>query len=131
MKTTIVIGCIVTICLLVLIPSVPAVEITTIKEVNRTQLITELKTINMQELKRDLQTINKKELKQKVFEALSGYENQSNINQRLLDLIGYILNVIFVIIWWILAIPVIFLFGIWVIVFSIMDYLGLIHYEKI
>jgi len=136
MKTTIVIGCIVTICLLVLVPSVPAVEITNAKDINRTQLLQDLQTINLQELQGNILSINKLELRQRIFDLLSEHKEQFSIYQGLIfslliGFIGYILNVIYVVIWWIFAIPQMFLFGVWVIFYWILDSLGLIPYYKI
>jgi len=134
MKIKIVIGCIAAVCLLLIIPSIPAVDITNATEINRTQIFQDVKTIDYQELKRKLQTIDKKELRQKIVETISKHKDEISLNQGLMgfilmNLIAYILNFIFVIIWWILAIPQILLLGIWVIAYYIVESLGLIpHY---
>ena len=131
MKIKIVIGCFFAIVLLMLVPSIPAVEITTAKEINRIQMLKELKTIDPQTLKEKLQILDKKELRQRIFEELSEHKDQFGIDPELLwyilyNIISYIFAWINFFIFWIIAIPQIILFGIILIIGLIANSLGLI-----
>ena len=93
-------------------------------------LLNELKTIDLHKLKENLKTINKKELMQNFAKELSVKKGQFAIGLGLIWLVWFVLYKVSIdIIHWIdflVAIPQIILFGVWFIVYYILDALGLI-----
>ena len=60
MKTKIVIGCILTVCILMMVPSISAVQYTTVVETNRSQILQQLQSMTVNQLREKFEILKEK-----------------------------------------------------------------------
>ena len=110
MKKKIIIGSLSAVFMLLMLPSVSAVEFNTVVETNKSQILEQIKNIDINEFKEKFQNINKLELRQRIFKELQEHKHQFAIDSEppgyiLYNVITFILEMIVWFISKIMAIP--------------------------